>query len=194
MAFEGPIGLSSITIPNSAAVISSNAFDDTSASLIVYFCGPFNSNTFPGHLICPPPPPPPLQTDALATSMAGSSSSSTPATLTGSAGSLFTISGSFHRTVVAIYVGSIRLQSFTQTPTGISFILPANASGSYPITIYNGAAPLLSASVTYPAPISLAPPPVVKKLVIDQCTKKNRHSYKPTGTHCANGYTPIYQE
>jgi len=57
-----------------------------------------------------------------------------------------TISGSFIENVLALTINGVPLPpgSWHQTPTSITFTMPANVSGPYSIQLYNGAAPILA--------------------------------------------------
>lgn len=140
------------------------------------------------------PVPDPLQTDSI--------SSISPTQLNVGVNNSMVILGKFDRTISAVDIGTSRLPSsyFKQTPTSVSFTFTPLLSGPTQITIYNGAAPVMSQTVTVATPAPSSPVSTQQLgFSISQSTAKKiarctsaRRSYVPLGKVCLKGYTPVY--
>jgi len=101
------------------------------------------------------------------------------------------ILGTFIEKVAAIHISGTPLStnSWTQTPTSISFTMPAQIKGVYQIQIYNGSAPVLDVQtftfIGSEIQVSPKPGPIVKpKVTYIRCVKPGR------GTRIAYGINP----
>jgi len=101
------------------------------------------------------------------------------------------ILGTFVEKVAAIHISGTPLStnSWIQTPTSISFTMPAQIKGVYQIQIYNGSAPVLDVQtftfIGSEIQVSPKPGPIVKpKVTYIRCVKPGR------GTRIAYGINP----
>ena len=101
------------------------------------------------------------------------------------------ILGTFVEKVAAIHISGTPLStnSWIQTPTSISFTMPAQIKGVYQIQIYNGSAPVLDVQtftfIGSAIQVSPKPGPIVKpKVTYIRCVKPGR------GTRIAYGINP----
>ena len=106
------------------------------------------------------------------------------------------IQGKFIEKVSAIQINGIGITSgsWVQTPTSLTFNVPAKAVGTYAIQIFNGSAPVLSEQsliIAAPSSQNSAPKKTSKaKVIYIQCKKAGRGTRVVYGTNplCPAGY------